>query len=69
MEIVVAEGMRAEVVFTEVASAKQTRILLKNHGRLADSFHGFAEWDALSRAFCMREILSGTGLSRLIRAG
>ena len=69
-EVGVAEGMFAEaasaeiasmeIMFTEVASmkvasAKCKRDLQKNHGRLAESFHGFVEWDALSPAFvCVR---------------
>ncbi|MCY3554526.1 MAG: hypothetical protein OXH56_04300 [Gemmatimonadetes bacterium] len=74
-KVVVAEGMLAEVASAEialmeieitvvasmkVASAVCIRVLQKNHGRLAESFHGFVEWDALSPAFCMRKTRSGT---------
>ncbi|MDE2846331.1 MAG: hypothetical protein F4Y38_07400 [Gemmatimonadetes bacterium] len=68
-EVVVAEGMLTQVVFVVAVFvfAEGNRVISKNHGRLADSFHGFVEWDALSTAFCMRATRSGTGLSRQSR--
>ena len=58
-----------QAVIEEVVVAEGNRVISKNHGRLAESFHGFFERDALSTAICMRKTRPGRGLSRQIRAG